>query len=327
MRRYLWSRVSFLGDRAEYTGTGGELLLGFIAAIAVLALIAAAPLGIQWTIGLDHPGYWAAEAVYAVVILFLVFVAEYRARRYRLSRTEWRGIRFSQDGSSLRYALLAFGWGAVTILSLGTAYPVYRTRLQRYRTAHTSFGGRRFEFDGRATDMLKIWLFAWFFLVPSLGFTYILYRAREFHYFAERSRYGTLSFTSDLDTGAMFRILFVFAVLTLVVVTLLFTAIVTLVVTTAMLNPEMAESIRRAGDSLPFDLRGFDLVGYVVTIAIFFPIMALLRLLFLIHPLFRNILPSISVIGEEDYDAIAQSAQTLPRQGEGLADALDVGAV
>ena len=327
VRRYLWSRISFLGDRAEYTGTGGELLLGFLAAIAVLTLLAAAPLGIQWTIGLDHPGYWAAEAVYAVVILFLVFVAEYRARRYRLSRTEWRGIRFAQDGSSLRYALLAFGWGAVTILSLGTAYPVYRTRLQRYRTAHTSFGGRRFEFGGRAADMLKIWLFAWFFLVPSLGFTYILYRVREFHYFAERIRCGTLSFTSDLDTGAMFRIVFVFAVLTLLVVTLLFTAIVTLVVTTAMLNPEMAESIRRAGDSLPFDLRGFDLVGYVVTIAIFFPIMALLRLLFLIHPLFRNILPSISVIGEEDYDAIAQSAQTLPRQGEGLADALDVGAV
>ena len=327
VRRYLWSRASFLGDRAEYTGTGRELLLGFIAAIVVLALLAAVPIGIQWTIGLDHPAYWAAEAVYAVVIVFLLFVAEYRARRYRLSRTEWRSIRFAQDGSSVRYALLALGWGGVTILSLGTAYPVYRTRLQRYRLAHTSFGDRRFEFQGRAAALLKPWLLAWLFLLPTLGLTYVWYRAREFRYFAEKTGCGALSFASDLRTGAMIRVVVVFVVLTLLVVGLLFTAIVTLVVTTVVLDPEMAEWMRRTDGSLPFDLRGFDLMGYVVAIAVFFPIMALLRLLFLIHPLFRNVLPSISVIGEEDYEAIAQSAQSMPRQGEGLADALDVGAV
>ena len=327
VRRYLWSRVSFLGDRAEYTGTGRELLLGFIAAIVVLALLAAVPIGVQWTIGLDHPAYWAAEAVYAVVILFLLYVAEYRARRYRLSRTEWRGIRFAQDGSSARYALLALGWGAVTVLSLGTAYPVYRARLQRYRLAHTSFGDRRFEFEGRAAALFKTWLLAWLFLLPTFGLTYVWYRAREFRYFAGRSRCGALSFSSDLRTGAMIRLVVVFVVSTLLVVGLLFAAIVTLAVTTVVLNPEVAESMRRAGGSLPFDLRGFDLMGYVVAIAVFFPIMALLRVLLLIHPLFRHVLPSIRVIGEEDYEAIAQSALWMPRQGEGLADALDVGAV
>ena len=97
--------------------------------------------------------------------------------------------------------------------------------------------------------------------------------------------------------------------------------------TMVMLNPEMAQWMQRTDGSLPFDLRGFDLMGYVVAIAVFFPIMALLRLLFLIHPLFRNVLPSIRVVGDEDYEAIAQSALSMPRQGEGLADALDVGAV
>ena len=215
----------------------------------------------------------------------------------------------------------------MTILSLGAAYPVYRTRLQRYRLAHTSFGDRRFEFQGRAAALLKPWLLAWLLLLPTLGLTYVWYRAREFRYFAEKTGCGALSFASDLRTGAMLRIVVVFAVLTLLVVGLLFTAIVTLVVTTVVLNPEMAEWMRRTDGSLPLDLGGFDLMGYVVAIAIFFPIMALLRLLFLIHPLFRNVLPSISVIGEEDYEAIAQSAQSMPRQGEGLADALDVGAV
>ena len=115
--------------------------------------------------------------------------------------------------------------------------------------------------------------------------------------------------------------------LTLLVVGVLFGTIVVLAVTTMVTNPELLGSMQRAGPWLPFDLRATDLVGYVIVIAVFFPVMAVLRMLFFIHPLFRDVLPSVSVVGEEDYEAIAQSAQSMPRQGEGLADALDVGAV
>ena len=327
VRRYLWSRVSFLGDRVEYTGTGRELLLGFIAAIVVLGLLSGSLIGIEMAAGIEHPLYWTAQGVYFVVLVGLVFVAEYRARRYRLSRTEWRGIRFAQDGSSLRYALLAVGWAAVSVLSLGTAYAVYRTRLQRYRTRHTCFGDRRFEFEGRARHLLKIWLLAWILMLPTLGLVYIWYRAREFRYFAAKSRCGALSFSSDLATGAMYRIVVFFSVLTLLVVGVLLGVILVLALTTVAMNPELVGSMQRSGAWLPFNLGATELAMYVVVIAVFLPVMAVLRMLFLIHPLFRDVLPSISVIGEEDYEAIAQSAQWMPRQGEGLADALDVGAV
>ena len=46
--------------------------------------------------------------------------------------------------------------------------------------------------------------------------------------------------------------------------------------------------------------------------------------LLLVHPLFRIVCNSFSVIGEEDYAAIAQSQQSMPQRGEGLADTLDV---
>ena len=327
LRRYLWSRVSFLGDRVEYTGTGRELLLGFIAAIVVLGFLGGSLIGLEIALGIDHPLYWTAQGVNSVILLFLVFVAEYRARRYRLSRTEWRGIRFAQDGSSLRYALLALGWAAVTVLSLGLAYAVYRTRLQRYRTTHTSFGNRRFAFEGRAAGLLKTWFLAWLFLLPTFGLTYIWYRAREFRHFAAKSRCGALAFASDLETGAMYRIVVFFSVLTLVVLGVLLGALLLLMVTTISMNPELVRSLQQAGAWLPLGLGAADLVVYVVMIAVFLPVMAVLRMLFLIHPLFREVISSIRVIGEEDYAAIAQSAQSIPRQGEGLADALDVGAV
>ena len=323
MRRHLWSRASFLGDRAEYTGTGRELLLGFLTAIAVLALLAGAVFGTELATGIDHPLYLAANGAYSLMLLFLVFVAEYRARRYRLSRTEWRGIRFVQDGSSLRYALLALGWAAVTVLSLGIAYPVYRTRLQRYRTTHTSFGDRRFEFDGRARSLLGAWLLAWLFHVPTLGLAYVWYRVREFRYFAGKTRCGALAFASDLGAGATIRIVVVFALLAWLSIGLLFAAIVAL----AAANPDLVESSTRAGASLRSGLGGKELTGFVVVMVVFFPVSTLLRMLFLVHPLFRRVLRSVSVIGEEDFAAIAQRAQSMQRQGEGLADVLDVGAV
>ena len=37
IRRYLWSHTSLAGDRFEYTGTGGELFIGFI--IVMVALL------------------------------------------------------------------------------------------------------------------------------------------------------------------------------------------------------------------------------------------------------------------------------------------------
>ena len=328
VRRYLWSRVSFLGDRVEYTGTGRELLLGFVAAIIVLALLAGALFGIQLAIDSGHPYFVAVQSVaqitYFIVILFLVYVAQFRARRYRLSRTEWRGIRLAQDGSSWRYALLAFGWGAVTVLSLGTAYTVYRMRLQRYRTTHTSFGNRRFEFEGRAAELLKPWLLAWVFYLPTFGLTNVWYRVREFRYLAGKTRCGSLSFHSGLRTDSVILTIVVYVLLSLLAIALLLGTLV--VVALVMILPEMMAG-NQGGGGNRINIGGTDLVIYVVAFALYFPVVGVLRMLFLVHPLFHEILGSVTVIGDEDYAAIAQSSQSTPRQGEGLADALDVGAV
>ena len=325
MRRYLWGRIDFLGDRVEYTGTGGELLLGFAIALVVLALLVGSALGVQTASGDHHPIYWIVESVYLLVLIFLAYVAEYRARRYRLSRTEWRSIRFAQDGSSVRYALLALGWGIVVVLSLGTAYAVYRTRLQRYRTVHTSFGDRRFSFDGRAADLLAPWLLAWLFFLPSLGLAYVWYRVKEFRYFAGRSRCGAFSFDSALKARSVVATVVVYvlsASITMVFLVLGIAAVVAVV-----LVPALTAAMESAANLLPGELGSVEMPGYVVAIVVVFPVIGVLRVLFLIHPLFRAISGSISVIGEEDYDTIAQSRQSGPRRGEGLADALDVGAI
>ncbi len=83
IRRHLWSNSSVASDALEYTGTGRELLIGFLFALAILVPIYL----IYFVIGIEAER-WKA---FASVPLFLFFYgfgqfAVYRARRYRLDR-------------------------------------------------------------------------------------------------------------------------------------------------------------------------------------------------------------------------------------------------
>src|SRR5262249_61378196 len=101
-RRFLWANTEIAGDALEYTGTARELLIGFLIAIAVLVPIyggfslAALDLGIVGDI--------SGVAAFVLLALFGNF-AIFRARRYRLTRTVFRGIRLHQTGSAWLYAV------------------------------------------------------------------------------------------------------------------------------------------------------------------------------------------------------------------------------
>ena len=60
---------------------------------------------------------------------------------------------------------------------------------------------------------------------------------------------------------------------------------------------------------------------------VYFLISGVVRAALLVHPMLREICWSLRVAGDEDLEAIAQSRQYSPSRGEGLADALDVGAI
>ena len=325
-RRYLWGGISFLGERAEYTGTGKELLLGFVTALAILGLLFGLSYAMQLAF-IDAPWVEASvQTVYLLALFYLVFVAQFRARRYRLSRTRWRSIRFAQDGSSLRYGLIALGWSMAVILSLGTAYAVYRTRLQRYRTTHTSFGDGRFAFEARARDLLKPWLLAWVLLVPSLGLSYVWYRVREFRYFAETSRCGAFTFQSDLRAPPVVVYVLAYFLGLVLLMAGLFAAIA-YAAAYGLLVLESMGLTESATDSHHGLTELVQVVVTVVAFVIVIPLIKLLQTLLLVHPLVSAIVGSVDVIGDEDFATVAQSRQTAPERGEGLADALDVGAI
>ena len=159
IRRHLWSRTEIDGDALEYIGRGKELLFGFLVATAVLA----PAFLVYFVIGLEFERYTAFASVplYALLFAFGQF-AVYRARRYRLTRTVWRGVRFWMTGSGWAYAWRSILWGLLLPPTLGFAYPWRMAALERYKLRHTRYGNLSGRFEATGWQLFKrvwwVWL-------------------------------------------------------------------------------------------------------------------------------------------------------------------------
>jgi uncharacterized membrane protein YjgN (DUF898 family) len=162
IRRHLWSSTELAGESFEYTGTARELLLGFLIAIAILLPLNAA-LFIA-TLGLGPFGEIAGVVLSFALLGVLGQYAVYRARRYRLTRTVFRGLRFHQTGSAWRYAVCAIFWWSLVVLTAGLAYPFAQARLERFKMRNTFFGNLQGGFEGSGSKLfariLLLWLIA-----------------------------------------------------------------------------------------------------------------------------------------------------------------------
>ncbi len=163
MRRYLWSNIRVAGQPLEYTGAGGELLRGFLMATLLLVLTFAGAFAIGYGIAqaTGYPwmtlnlGLW----IFYPVMLLLVFAAYFLGRRYLMTRTSLRGIRFGQDGSPVSYALQMFGQSLLTVFTVGFYTPwMIAARLQR-TVGETRWGNVKFAFKGEGKS-----LFLWYLL-------------------------------------------------------------------------------------------------------------------------------------------------------------------
>ena len=158
IRRYFWRSIEIGGERLEYVGRGIELFIGFLIVVAVIFL-AAIPLYVVefLLLGAGLVFVIVVNLAYYSVLLVLIQIAIFRARRYRTSRTVWRGIRFGLEGKSLRYAGISCLYGLLVLVTLGFAVPWRNVALQRYIMDGTRFGQQHFQFDGDGRDLFPIW--------------------------------------------------------------------------------------------------------------------------------------------------------------------------
>ncbi len=149
VRRYLWEKMQILGTPLEYTGTGKELFVGFLLIVFVVFV----PYAIL-NVALEASGYLqnasfllAYNIAIAIAFFYLIGVATYRARRYRLARTRWRSVRAGQTGSSWFYGMW-FVFLNYLMVFFGLITPYKNMKLWRMRIENTHVGDKFFVFDG-----------------------------------------------------------------------------------------------------------------------------------------------------------------------------------
>jgi uncharacterized membrane protein YjgN (DUF898 family) len=165
VRRFLWVNTEIDGDSLEYTGTPFELLLGFLVGIAILVPIYVGFFVAALSFG--EIGQFIGVIAFPLLALLGQF-AIYRARRYRLTRTIYRGIRFHQGGSAVRYAFCAVFWWVLIALTIGLAYPFAQANLERYKMKNTYYGSLRGRFDGSGWRLFVRGIPMWFLVIGPL---------------------------------------------------------------------------------------------------------------------------------------------------------------
>ncbi|WP_260482846.1 YjgN family protein [Sphingomicrobium flavum] len=311
-RRYLWSRTQVIGDPLEWAGTGKEMFIGFLIVVVILAPLY---LAFQFLIpALASRGEGLASALVLIGIylsgIYLGAVGLFRALRYRLSRTYWRGIRGGSNEPGWTYGFKALGYTLVTIITGGLAYPWAKTRLWNLRWNEMSFGGLQFDADLDASGLFGRWIALYF---APIGVV-----------IAASVVGGLTAMTATaagVADGGIFVLLGLAAILAYLVIPLIFMAF-------------WAKFYRNAAEVTDLgELRfGFD-ASTMQWIALWVGNIALavftlgFGIMFWTYRNWSFITRHLQIYGTVHVNELMQSQTRAPGDSEGLADAFDIGAI
>ena len=150
LRRWYWSSIRPGGHPMEYVGDPLEKLLGFFIAVVVLTFyIGIVNLALMFG---SFSVFQSSALGYSASFLGVIpiwFYAQYRARRYVLARTRWRGVRFGLEKGAWGYAWRALVHWIITICTAGLLWPRMTFWLEKYKTDRTFFGSAKLMQGGR----------------------------------------------------------------------------------------------------------------------------------------------------------------------------------
>jgi len=199
VRRYLYAQTAFGGDRFTFHGTGYEMFRGWLKAIALVMAGAIAAV----LIALSVEPMVATLVFYAGLALVFMPFAIVGSRKFRLSRTSWRGIRFSFRGDAQDFLGVYAPGLLLSAITFGVYYPYFHAKVRRYFVDGTYFGTARFSFDGDGEDLVLRHLLNMLLWLPTLGLHSFWYSAFRHRYYWSRTTFGGARFESTVTGGGL----------------------------------------------------------------------------------------------------------------------------
>lgn len=328
-RQHIWSCVHVNGLPLEYTGTGKELFFGFLKVLLLFTLpISAVLIGLQLTLGVDHPSVAAAQGALFLLIYLLWGWALYVTRRYQLSRTTWRGIRGTLAGSPTFYSLLYFGCLLGRAMSLGWATPVCNVSLQERMIGDMRFGDLAFKFRGRAGPLYPVYALCWFLTLAVIGVAIavavgIIVQLADGGYKEILGWFfdSTKPPSEGMIAGLIFGGIAFAVILYLLLIPLLWSLY-------SAREMNLFATYSKAGNAtFKFNATAWSLIWLVTGNILLFVFTLGMARPIIAQRVVRYFCERIEVIGTIDVDAVSQSMVKYDKTGEGLADAFDLSVI
>lgn len=313
-RRYLWEQTRFIDDRLEWTGAGMELFLGFLFAILLFGLpFLFLQFGVQALILQGQSMLAGTLGLAAILFLFYVIgLARFRALRYRLSRTFWHGIRGGSDDQGFGYGLSVMWKTLAGYLPFGLFIPWSMMSLWNERWSKMSFGPFAFGAQGDFTKTMKRFLL--FYLLPALLVGGVMVAAAVAPFSTGASQEGRASVAAVIAGLAFFLGFYLlFGLVGLAFYAKFFREAV------GGLSLSTLDFQFTASTKAWLKLFIGDIVLVVCTLG--------LGYVFLGYRHWKFFVTNMEATGEIILDDLIQSQTRVSRHGEGLLDALDMGAI
>lgn len=234
-----------------------------------------------------------------IFLLWAFGFAQFRALRYRLSRTWWHGIRGGSDDNGVGYGWTALGNNFLAGLTIGILTPRAIVENWNDRMRKMSFGPHMFYSDVDTTGLQSRWMMVY---AVYIGFAVLI---------------GIAGADSEAQSGMIDLAALLLLTVGITIVMVHFWA---LFFRKAAAGFAMDELTAR------FDVSSIDwfkfyakLIGLTVITLGFGAIMwGYLR--------WEFVMDRLSLHGTVDLDALTQSTTAAPTDAEGFADAFDIGA-
>ena len=352
LRRYYWSAIRPGGQALEYVGEPLEKLLGFLIAVVFLAFyIGIVNLILMFMSFALLNDSFLAYGVSLIGIVPIIFYARYRARRYILARTRWRGVRFGMEQGAWGYAWRAIAHWLITIITVGLLWPRMTFWLEKYRADRTVFGQQRFTQGGRWQMLYRPFLPLLSGLIIALAggivgsesgplagalivalgvlmFVYGLahYKAHSFRLLSNAKRLGAVGFRSAPRPWRVLRIyLLGYTLVVIGMIALLLALGVAIGAFLWFYGLNFTENFDFSQIAFSIPLWASSTITLLSYFAIFI-FWGVLGHVLVTLPLARHFAETLEITGAAGLSAIRQGDRDELAQAEGFAEALDVGA-
>lgn len=179
---YLYGQSHFEESPFAFTGTGKEMFKGFIKAFILIVVVYGVFLALIFAGSTGLAVLWLYGCLFAILPL-----AIHGSYKYRMAKTNWRGIRFGYTGDRTELIKLFVKGILLTVVTLGIYGAWFAMDLRRYIISNIKVGNASFHYHGNGSDYFWMNLKGYFLTLLTLGIYSFWWQRNMFAYFVNHT--------------------------------------------------------------------------------------------------------------------------------------------